>query len=334
MPGQRDNSLSVVIPFYRESENVSPMLEVLHKALESLDIPWEIICVDDGSDDDTAECLRREIAHYGNHVRLVALSRNYGQTTAMQAGIDHARGKLIATLDADLQNDPADIPRMLEELEDRKLDLLAGWRKNRQDPWLHRRFPSILANALIGKVTGVRLHDYGCSLKIFRADVAKRIRLFGEMHRFIPVWMATVTRPDKIAETVVNHSPRLHGQSKYGLSRTFRVVLDLLAVFFFLRFRARPGHFFGSIGLLLAGIASLISLYLGFLKFGQGLDIGHRPLFYLDILFWLAGIQFLTTGVLAELLARTFFETRQGRAYFIDETGTDNPQWKTPDQAE
>jgi glycosyltransferase involved in cell wall biosynthesis len=244
------------------------------------------------------------------------MRRNFGQTAAMQAGIHAARGEIIATLDGDLQNDPADIPRMIEEMEARDLDMLQGWRKQRHDEST-RKFLSRVANRLIAKVTGVKLHDYGCSLKVYRAEVLKEIRLFGEMHRFIPVWVAGVTSPARIGETVVHHRAREYGQSKYGLSRTFRVIVDLLAVFFFLRFRARPGHFFGGIGLLFGAAGGLALAYLFFVKFVLGEAIGGRPLLFMAVLLVVMSIQFLTTGVLAELLSRTFFESSGQPPYHV-----------------
>lgn len=304
-------SLSVVIPFYRETDNVTSLLARVHEGLAGYAGPWELICVDDGSGDGTVERLRDAAHHYGAHLRVIALRRNFGQTAAMQAGFDAARGELIATLDADLQNDPAEIPRLVAELLTRDLDLLQGWRRKRQDDLLWRTLPSRLANGLIARVTGVRLHDYGCSLKVYRTRVIQEIRLFGEMHRFIPVWVASVTAPERIGETVVRHAARRFGESKYGLSRTFRVLLDLLAAFFFLRFRARPGHFFGSIGLLFGLLGALIMAHLGVVKFGLGEDIGGRPLLFIGILCLVASIQFLTTGVLAEMLTRIFYASAQ-----------------------
>jgi glycosyltransferase involved in cell wall biosynthesis len=302
-------SLSVVVPMYQEVDNVAPLLARVHGGLADYPGPWELICVDDGSTDGTGGFLREEGARYGSHVRVVELRRNFGQTAAMQAGIDAARGELVATLDGDLQNDPADIPRMVRELLERDLDLLQGWRQKRQDDLLLRKVPSRLANQLIARVTGVRLHDYGCSLKIYRAAVLKEVRLFGEMHRFIPVWVAGVTAPTRIGETPVRHEARQFGQSKYGLSRAFRVIVDLLAAFFFLRYRAKPGHFFGAIGLVFLFVGSLVMAYLGVVKFGFGEDIGQRPLLFVGSLLLVVSIQFLTTGVLAELLSRTFFES-------------------------
>ncbi len=300
-------SLSVIIPLYQEEDNVAPLLARVHEGLASYADPWELILVDDGSRDGTTQRLKQEITHYGQHVRVIRFRRNFGQTAAMQAGFDAARGQVIATLDGDLQNDPADLPRMIDELFARDLDLLQGWRQRRQDALIIRKIPSRIANRLIGKVTGVRLHDYGCSLKVYRAEVIREIRLYGEMHRFIPVWIAGVTAPQRIGETVVTHRARQFGQSKYGISRTFRVLLDLLAAFFFLRFGARPGHFFGMIGIGFGVIGSLMMAHLLVVKFGFGEDIGQRPLLLVSILLLITAAQFMTTGVLAELLARTFF---------------------------
>lgn len=303
--------LSVVIPLYRERDNVAPLLARVHQGLAAYGGPWELICVDDGSRDGTGQALRAAANLYGSHVRILALRRNFGQTAAMQAGLDAARGELIATLDGDLQNDPADIPRLVDELLAHDLDLLQGWRRERQDNLLWRKIPSRLGNLLIARVTGVRLHDYGCSLKIYRTAVIREVRLFGEMHRFIPVWIASVTAPERIGESIVHHEARRFGQSKYGISRTFRVLLDLLAAFFFMRFRARPGHFFGSIGIVFGLIGTLIMADLAVAKFWHGHDIGGRPLLFIGILCLVASIQFLTTGVLAEMLTRIFYASTQ-----------------------
>ncbi|WP_366523637.1 glycosyltransferase family 2 protein [Nevskia ramosa] len=305
-------SLSIVIPMYREQDNVAPMLARVHEGLAAYAGPWELICVDDGSLDETGKRLISEGAKYGPHVRVIRFARNNGQTTAMQAGIDAARGDVIATLDGDLQNDPADIPRMVAEMYERDLDLLTGYRANRQDAWMSRKLPSKLANKLIARVTGVKIRDYGCSLKVYRATVIKQVRLYGEMHRFIPVWAAMVTSPTRIGETPVGHAARQFGESKYGISRTFRVVLDLLTVFFFLRFRARPGHFFGSIGLALGFVGSAAMTWLGVVKFVLGESIGGRPLFLVAVLLLVFSIQFLTTGLIAEMLSRVFYQRTEG----------------------
>jgi glycosyltransferase involved in cell wall biosynthesis len=311
-------SLSVVIPLYQERENVEPLLARVHQGLQDYPHPWELILIDDGSRDGTGQALFDLAARYGSHVRVLRFRRNFGQTAAMQAGFDAARGDLIASLDGDLQNDPSEIPRLIEELLARDLDLLQGWRRDRQDALLLRKVPSRIANTLIAWVTGVRLHDYGCSLKVYRAEVIKQVRLFGEMHRFIPVWVAGVTAPERIGETDVRHQARAHGQSKYGISRTFRVLLDLLVAFFFLRFGARPGHFFGAIGIAFGAIGGLMMSWLAWVKFGLGDDIGDRPMFFVAILLLVASIQFLTTGVLAEIMTRTLFASGERRQGGID----------------
>lgn len=315
-------SLSIVIPLYKEALNIAPMLAMVSSAMEGYRGQWEVICVDDGSPDGTASALHKAQAQYGRHVCIVELQRNFGQTAAMQAGIDQAQGELIVTMDGDLQNDAADIPRMVDELLERDLDLLQGWRKDRQDAALKRKLPSRLANALIARITGVQLHDYGCSLKVYRAHILKQIRLYGEMHRFIPVWVAGVTAPHRIGETVVRHHARQFGQSKYGLSRTFRVIIDLLSVFFFLRFRARPGHFFGSIGLAVGALGGLMMTWLLMVKFVLGEDIGHRPLLIVAVLLILMSLQFLTSGILAEMLSRTFYQAADGRHFVVRQTST------------
>jgi len=322
-------SLSIVIPLYQERENVEPLLARVHQGLEDYPYPWELVLVDDGSRDGTGQALFDQAERYGTYVRVLRFRRNFGQTAAMQAGFDAARGDLIASLDGDLQNDPSEIPRLVEELLARDLDLLQGWRQDRQDALLLRKVPSRIANTLIARVTGVRLHDYGCSLKVYRAEVIKQVRLFGEMHRFIPVWVAGVTAPERIGETAVRHQARAHGQSKYGISRAFRVLLDLLVAFFFLRFGARPGHFFGAIGLSFASIGGLMMSWLAWLKFGLGEDIGERPLFFVAILLLVASIQFLTTGVLAEIMTRTLFASGEHREYGIDrQSDTAAAGWK------
>jgi glycosyltransferase involved in cell wall biosynthesis len=278
---------------------------------------WELILVDDGSADETVARIKEIIDQYGAHIRIIALQRNFGQTAAMQAGIDHARGEVIAMMDGDLQNDPVDIPRMVERLHKEDLDLVAGWRKNRKDNLWLRKVPSRMANRLIGRITGVTLHDYGCSLKVFRAEVLKGVRLYGEMHRFIPAWLAARTSPSRIKEEVVTHHARQFGESKYGLSRIYRVLLDLLSVYFFMRFLAKPGHFFGRIGLIFGAIGSLILIYLGWVKFLLGEDIGGRPLLLVGIIFVLMSVQFFTTGVLSELMTRTYFESGQAKSYVV-----------------
>lgn len=317
--------LSVVVPLYNESENVNPLVDEMASVLNPTDHEWELILVNDGSSDDTAAKVK-EVQTRDEHVRLIDLQRNFGQTAAMQAGIDAAEGDLIITIDGDLQNDPKDIPRMVDELIERDLDLLQGWRYDRQDKLYSRKIPSRIANKLIQKISGLALHDYGCSLKVYRTSIVKQIRLYGEMHRFIPIWMATVTSPHRIGETKVNHRVRQFGESKYGISRTFRVIVDILAAFFFLRFRARPGHFFGIIGLILGALGGLSLTYLGAIKYIGGQDIGDRPLLLIASVLLVAGLQFLTTGVLAEMLSRIFFQSTSTNSYVVrqDLTVKDN----------
>ncbi|OOG26402.1 glycosyltransferase [Thioalkalivibrio denitrificans] len=310
-------SLSLVVPMYNEEENVPPLLERVHEVLGDYPYPWEIVLVDDGSADATNERMQEQRERFGRHVRVLTLQRNFGQTAAMQAGIDCARGSVVALMDGDLQNDPADIPAMVSRLIDEDLDMVAGWRKNRQDDFWRRKIPSRIANKLIRSITGVNLHDYGCSLKVFRAHVLKGVRLYGEMHRFIPAWFATQTAPRRIREHVVQHHARSRGTSKYGISRTFRVILDLLSVYFFMRFKARPGHFFGSIGLVFGGLGALILGYLFVLKVFMGMDIGTRPLMFVGVMCVLVSVQLLTTGVLSELMARTYFESGEARSYVV-----------------
>ncbi|TAL22558.1 MAG: glycosyltransferase [Aquabacterium sp.] len=303
MPPHR---LSVVVPMYNEVENAPVMVEAIQNALAHYPHLWELVVVDDGSSDGTVQALEQAARRFGPHIRVVALWRNFRQTAAMQAGIDAARGDVIVTLDGDLQNDPRDIPKLVRRLLIDNLDLCAGWRENRQDGMVMRKIPSKIANRLIRRITGLPFRDLGCSLKAYRAEVLKRVRLYGEMHRFIPAWMATVTSPNRMAEEPVRHHARLHGESKYGISRTLRVIVDLLAVYFFLRFPTRPGHFFGGIGIIIGTIGALILSYLGVLKlFGE--SIGGRPLLWLGALCALGGLQFLTTGVLAELLIRIYY---------------------------
>lgn len=298
-------ALSLVVPVFNEEANIDLLVKECHQALENYNGLWELIIVNDGSSDKTRSLLDACVAEYGNYIHPIHFRRNYGQTAAMQAGIDAARGEIIATMDGDLQNDPADIPRMVEELLERDLDLLTGWRRNRQDSAISRKLPSKIANWIIRRFTGVEVRDYGCSLKVYRAEVIKQVRLIGEMHRFIPAWIACVTSPSRIDETPVNHRARQYGESKYGFSRSIRVILDLIAVIFFMRFSQRPGHFFGSLGLVLSASGSAILGYLLFIKIFYAEDIGTRPLLFAGILLLLTGVQLITTGVLAELQTRS-----------------------------
>jgi glycosyltransferase involved in cell wall biosynthesis len=298
--------VSVVVPMYNERDNAPLLIDAVQDALADYPWPWELIVVDDGSRDGTPDVLEAHARPIGPHIRVVRLWRNFRQTAAMQAGIDAARGDVIVTLDGDLQNDPRDIPRLVGRLLRDDLDLVAGWRLKRQDGWVLRKLPSKIANHLIRNLTKLPFRDLGCSLKAYRASVLKQVRLYGEMHRFIPAWMATVTSPARMAEEPVRHHARTLGQSKYGISRTFRVIVDLLSVYFFLNFGARPGHFFGILGLGVTTVGGLILAYLGSLKL-MGESIGGRPLLILGFFAVIGGLQFITTGVLAELLIRVYY---------------------------
>jgi glycosyltransferase involved in cell wall biosynthesis len=311
--------LSLVVPLFNEEESVRPLIERICAAMAGYAASWELILVDDGSTDATIANAREALNRPDLDLKIVALQRNFGQTAAMQAGINQANGRLIATLDGDLQNDPKDIPGMVAELERRELDLLVGWRKNRQDGLLLRKVPSFIANRLIGRITGVRLHDYGCSLKIYRGTVIKQVKLMGEMHRFIPAWVAGVVPSSRIGEMPVTHHARQHGVSKYGISRTFRVILDLLSVMFFMRFKARPGHFFGSLGLGLGALSAIILFYLFIDKFIMGNDIGTRPLFLIGVMLFLSAVQMITTGIIAEMIARTYYRDDNSLSYIVRE---------------
>ena len=307
--------ISVIAPVFNEKENLIPFTDSVKKTMNDLGQEWELIIIDDGSTDGSADLIKELSMH--PRVRSLILSKNYGQTTAIQAGFDNALGKFFVTLDSDLQNDPKDIPALLQKLIDENLDLVVGWRKDRKDNYFLRNFPSMIANRLIANITGVKLHDYGCSLKAYRAEVLREVRLYGEMHRFIPAWMATKIPPSKISEMIVSHHPRVAGVSKYGISRTFRVFVDLISVFFFMRFFSRPGHFFGLIGLMLSAIGSIILIYLVSLKFIYGLDIGDRPLLIAGTLLVVVGIQLISLGVIGEILSRTYFASSKEKSYFV-----------------
>jgi len=317
---------------YKEEDNAARLVKRVHEGMAEYGGEWELVLVDDGSPDGTVKAIRQCQSEWGEHVRLIELQRNFGQTAAMQAGIDAARGELIVTMDGDLQNDPTDIPRMVEEMIERDLDLLQGWRVNRQDAAIKRKLPSKIANRLIAKMTGVHLHDYGCSLKVYRASILKQVRLYGEMHRFIPVWVAGVTSPARIGETPVTHHAREFGESKYGISRTFRVILDLISVFFFLKYRSRPGHFFGYLGLSAGTVGSLMLSWLLFVKVFFGDDIGSRPMLMIGVFLILMAFQFLTTGVIAEMLSRIYFQGTDNRNFIVLARPDLKPEdaWRAP----
>ena len=304
--------LSVVVPLYNEEPNVIGLHRELTAALHTWGRPYELILVDDGSTDGTFDRLR-ELHATDPRLRVIRLRRNFGQTAAFAAGFAHARGRLIATADGDLQNDPADLPAMVDLLGD-DYDIVCGWRRHRKDAWMTRRLPSRLANWLISRTTGVHLHDYGCSLKVFRGDVVRSMRLYGEMHRFMPAIASE--QGVRIAEMAVNHRPRRAGQSKYGLSRTIRVVLDLFTVKFLLTYSTRPLQMFGPPGLLMGTVGVALIGYLGYLRLFTDQGIADRPLLLLAILLIFAGMQLLTLGLLAELQARTYHES-QGKPIYV-----------------
>ena len=308
--------LSVVIPIKNEAQGLEELHRVLTGTLEPWGRPYEVIVIDDGSTDDSFARLAR-IQAADPRWRVIRFRRNFGQTAAFSAGFAHARGRYIATSDGDLQNDPGDIPSMIQKLESEDLDIVCGWRRHRQDAFLSRLLPSMLANRLISWATGVRLHDYGCSLKIFRAEVVKPLKLYGEMHRFIPAIASE--QGVAIAEVAVNHRARKHGTSKYGISRTVRVVLDLLTVKFLLSYSTRPVQIFGLVGLSMATPGVLILGYLGFVKLVEEESIGNRPLLLFGILLVFTGVPLLTLGLLAELQARTYHESQDKPTYVIRE---------------
>jgi glycosyltransferase involved in cell wall biosynthesis len=305
-------TLSVIIPLYNEEENIPLLYEKLNQYLNSLEKEYEILFVDDGSTDRTLSILE-EIQSKDNKVIVLSLRRNFGQTAAFAAGFDFARGDIVVTMDGDLQNDPADISKLLELIKDH--DLVSGWRKKRKDPFFSRRLPSLMANWLISNVTGVKLHDYGCSLKAYRRDVIKNLKLYGEMHRFIPAvasWYGV-----RVAEVEVAHHPRLKGRSKYGISRTIKVVLDLITVKFLQSFSTKPIQFFGPIGVLCGFLGFLLSLYLAVDKIFLGHQIGGRPLLLLGALLIIVGIQLIGMGLLGEMLVRVYHESQRKPTYVI-----------------
>ncbi|WP_346293014.1 glycosyltransferase family 2 protein [Sphaerothrix gracilis] len=307
--------LSLVIPIYNEYESIPRLLDKVLRAADALASAYEVICVDDGSTDGSAKLLK-ELAAQHSQLTVLLLRRNYGQTAAMAAGFDYARGQVIITLDGDLQNDPADISKLLHKLNE-GYDLVSGWRINRQDNQVTRLLPSKIANWLIGRVTGVNLHDYGCSLKAYRTEVVRDMNLYGELHRFLPA-LASIEGA-RIAEIPVNHYARQFGQSKYGLGRTFRVIMDLVTVYFMKRFLTKPMYVFGLLGIFSMMIGFCLGLYLTFLKLGLGQSIGDRPLLILAVVLLLAGIQLFCFGLLAELVMRTYHESQKRPIYRVRE---------------
>lgn len=305
--------LSIVIPLHNEEDSIAPLYEELTAVLEGLGRTYEVIVVDDGSID-TSLAKLSAIHSRDPRWRIIIFRRNFGQTAGFAAGFDYARGDVVITMDADLQNDPAGIPLLLDKMSE-GYDVVSGWRKDRHDAYLSRRLPSTIANRLVSRASGVALHDHGCSLKAYRSEVVKGIRLYGQMHRFVPAvaaWMGV-----RVAEVPVPHRSRQYGASKYGIDRTFRVILDLITVRFMLGYMTRPLHMFGGVGMLSTGLGILLGLYLVFVKLVGGQDIGSRPLLTLSMLLVIVGVQFIGMGLLAELIVRTYYESTGKRIYVV-----------------
>jgi glycosyltransferase involved in cell wall biosynthesis len=307
--------LSVVIPVYNEAESIGPLYAGLNDVLENLGESYEIVVVDDGSTDGSFETLK-ELHRRDPALKVIRLRRNFGQASAFAAGFDHCSGQVIVSMDADLQFDPADIPKLLEKM-DEGYDIVSGWRADRKEPFLTRRLPSMVANWLISSITGVKLHDYGCSLKAYRVEVIRNVRLYGELHRFIPALASSMGV--ELAEVAVSHHPRRFGESKYNLSRTLTVLLDLLTVKFLLSYASRPMQVFGLLGFLFFVIGTVIAAYLSFIRLFLGSPIANRPLLLLAILLIFVGVQLLTMGLLGELTARTYHEAQGKKVYAIRE---------------
>ena len=303
--------LSIVVPIYNEVDSLTRLVNAIDLALQESRLCYELICVDDGSTDGTTTLLK-QLAQERSTLRAVILRRNYGQTAAMAAGFDQCQGEIIVTLDGDLQNDPADIPLLIDKLNE-GFDLVSGWRKNRQDNAIVRLLPSKLGNGLIRSITGVQVRDYGCSLKAYRAELVADMSLYGELHRFLPA--LAFIEGARITEIPVRHHARQFGKSKYGIDRTFRVIMDLLTIFFLKKFLTRPMHVFGLLGLISLLLGGLLGGYLSYLKLVLGQSIGDRPLLILVIILVLGGIQLFSFGLLAELLMRTYHES-QGRPIY------------------
>jgi glycosyltransferase involved in cell wall biosynthesis len=308
--------LSIVIPVYNEAESLPCLYAELAEVLPKLDRSYEIIAVDDGSRDESWAVLTR-LTENDSHMRAIRLRRNFGQTAAFSAGFDAVQGEIVITLDADGQNDPADIPKLLDKIAE-GYDIVSGWRVDRKEPFLLRRLPSVVANWLISRTTDVQLHDYGCSLKAYRSEVIKNVHLYGELHRFIPAlasWMGVT-----VAEIPVNDRKRMYGKSKVGIGRTTRVLFDLLTVSFLLSYSARPMQLFGSLGLASFGIGMLIGLYLTVLKVLYHISLSNKPSLWLAVLLIVVGVQFTSMGLMAELITRTYHETQGKPIYAVRET--------------
>ena len=307
-------NLSLIIPVYNEKDTLPSLFDAVYKTMNALGQSWEVILVDDGSQDDSLSVLKEYAQKDAQHVRVISFRRNFGQTPAIAAGLDYAQGEIIILLDADMQNDPADIPMMLAKL-DEGYDLVSGWRKSRKDNVLTRNLPSMMANWLISRVTGVHLHDYGCTLKAYRRDVLEGFRLYGEMHRFIPVFASSVGA--KITEVPVQHYPRKFGKTKYGLERTVKVVLDLFTVKFLVAFASKPIYLFGGTGGLLITLSTVCMIYLFIRRVFFSISVLGSPVFQVSAMLFILGFQSMLMGLIAELLVRTYHESQRKPTYTI-----------------
>ncbi|GAB4504743.1 MAG: glycosyltransferase family 2 protein [Anaerolineales bacterium] len=308
--------LSLIVPVYNEEQNLPILFEAVKNTMDALPHAWELVFVDDGSEDGSLQVLKRLAQEYPEQVRVVVLRRNFGQTAAIVAGLDHAQGEVVILLDADLQNDPADIPLLLDKL-DQGYDLVSGWRKERKDTFFTRTLPSRIANAIISFVTGVHLHDYGCTLKAYRREVLSGFRLYGEMHRFIPVFASSVGA--RITEIPVNHHPRKYGKTKYGLERTAKVILDLFTVKFLVSYSNKPIYVFGGMGMLLGAGSAVMLTYLLVRRLLQRVSVLGSPLFQLAVMFLILGFQAFLMGLIAELQVRTYHESQRKPTYTLRE---------------
>ena len=321
--------LSIIVPIYNEEETIPLLYEAVVQALTPVNKPWELILVDDGSKDGSYARLVDLAERDPLHVRMIRLRRNFGQTAAIAAGIDHASGEVIVLMDGDLQNDPADIPMMIAKLNE-GYDVVSGWREKRQDTFITRKLPSMFANKLISTVTGVHLHDYGCTLKAYRREVITGFRLYGEMHRFIPVYANSIGA--RIIEVVVRHHPRKFGKAKYGLERTFKVILDLFAVKFLTNYARTPIYLFGGTGIFLMGASGIILFYLFFRRILAQIPVLDSPLFMLSSMFFILGFQSILMGLIAELLVRTYHEAQHKPTYTVRQVIGFNPSTPAKEQ--
>ncbi len=309
--------ISIIVPVYNEERNIPILFDEIVKTMEGFEPDFELIFVNDGSRDQSLKIIK-ELREKDKRVKYIDFRKNFGQTAALAAGFDFAEGEIMITMDGDLQNDPSDIPALVKELKEKNLDLVNGWRYKRKDPFISRKLPSILANKLISWITGVKLHDYGCTLKAYRKEIAKDLKLYGEQHRFIPA--LAYIEGGKIGEMKVNHRERKFGKSKYGISRTIRVILDLMTVKFLSSYSTKPLQIFGLLGTLTGGAGILIGLYLAYVRLIQKVGISGRPLLFLSMLLIFMGVQFFSLGLIGEMLSRTYHESSRKKVYRIKKT--------------